>query len=531
MTADTSTLRSALIWAASGHGAFPGFDSIDADDFYEALQQHRLDGRLIGRLRDSPGLMPREWQAAVQDRHRQTLEHIEKQRELYSSIRSALRQADPAQELIPLKGFDLYALSGRPDHARYSVDIDILGRDPAAVTEAAREMVTSQIHDREHPHEYAVFACGPEGQIVEVHRQYNITGFRAGAQAAGFTPGAMPGQWELAERFSIFSLYYPDLAGWLTTGHVHGRTVPVLRPEAAMIVRCAHLYVGYLINLFPLPVATVRLDELAALADLAALRSFDARRFSALCTEFKAQFVVEFGRRLSVDVLGTDPLAAHATPSLTPAGHEAWFPRNLWWDGIAEGLPVNLGWSPGDLVARAADHPDVTEQLGRTVLRLGSARRARVTMLRADPDELGRYFYRRRTGADFDVILDITARFDGLDVAASLPAAPADERSAMAISSGDWRYELFCQPGEGYAEFDDYSVDPRYGRDGGGGCSREGVRDRLRITLPWRALGRSGPPGRGEEMPLLFRARRQKRHWGPITGTVIAPMALAGEGP
>src|ERR1035441_2255091 len=100
---DTDVLRSALIWAASGRGAFPDFGSIDQDQLYGALREHRLDGRMLDRLKGEEQAAPRQWLAALSERHMQTMMRVGSQIDLYAKIREQLRRADPSRELIALK--------------------------------------------------------------------------------------------------------------------------------------------------------------------------------------------------------------------------------------------------------------------------------------------------------------------------------------------------------------------------------------------------------------------------------------------
>jgi hypothetical protein len=525
---DTDVLRSALIWAASGRGAFPDFGSIDQDQLYGALREHRLDGRMLDRLKGEEQAAPRQWLAALSERHMQTMMRVGSQIDLYAKIREQLRRADPSRELIALKGFELYAHSGSDRHIRYSDDIDVMAADPASVVAAVQELGPVDVIKKEHSYEYAVLITRPAGQIVEVHTRYNVTGFRPDADARDYSPTVLSGRREMRDRFDISSVRYPDLTDYLTTRLVRDTALPTLSPEAAVIIRCAHLYVGYLSHPYPLPFATVRLDELATVVDLAGLPSFNARRFDALCRKFCAQLVVGFTRRLAMDIFGIDPFAGHLAPLLDSEGPRAWFPHNLWWDGIGEGVPINLGWSPAEVVARSADSADVTQTLGRAEVRANPSGHTRLTMLRGDEDELPRYFFRRRAGSRFDVILELDVLPGALEVSASLPATQTDEMAAIAVSSGDWKYELFFKLREQLSEFNDESARREYGAECESKCVAGGSRYSLRMTLPWRALGRDAPPGRGEEIPILFKARQQDRGWGEIRGVVVAPMALAG---
>lgn len=529
-TTATDMVRAALIWAASGRGTFPDFNLIDQDEFCNAVGRHRLDGRLLDRLRGAERSVPPRLLAGLNERQRDSADRVRKQMDLYSAARQELRVAHPSSDLIPLKGYELYAHSGHDRHIRRSNDIDVMGYDPDLVVQSFNRLGPTSVHQVQIPDEYAnlvVRSAGmpPTGMPVDVHKQFSITNFRPSAEAEAYRIDSASGPREITDRFSTTPLRYSDLIGYLITCDRDGRSLAVLRPEAAVIIRCAHIIKDYLINVSPLPCATVRLDELATVIDLAKLKSFDPGIFNALCSRADAQFVVEFIRKLTVDLMGTDPFSGQMMPWLH-SSQEMWFPQNLWWDGLNEGLPANLGWSPGELVIRSPDYDDLTNRLGPFPVKTDQYGHVKMTMLSNNSDDYRRYFFRKGSQRRADIILHLTVRPEALEISASTPAASSDDMSAISVSSGDWRYELFCNPCESRVDFTDYSLTASHGANCEPKCTHDGTRHHLQMTLPWQSLGRDTAPARGEHVPLLFKARRQARGWGKIHWVVVAPIAL-----
>jgi hypothetical protein len=408
-------------------------------------------------------------------------------------------------------------------------DIDIIGRDHELVLAAAKTVMggDAELLRKEHSHEYANLWTGlntPDEQFADIHFRYNITGFRSPLDADRDQPARQPGNWEVRDRFAIRPIIYPEMEEFAVRRRVGDSTVTVLSPELSAIIRCAHMYVDYLINASPLPIATVRLDELATIVDLMSLPDFDPTRFAAACHRFEADLVIAFARELAVSLLGRDPFRGLPV-SPAPGTAPRWFPHSLWWDGIDEGLPVNLGWSPADLVVRSPGYPDITELLGPTVLRSDPAGKAWATLLAAGDGGV-RCMYRLRPGSSLDVAMTFQVQASALDLKFSLPATPEDRMSAVGISSGDWRYEVFFKPGGNHIEFSDYSIPPRARDAATADCQVVDGRHLIRFVVPWPALGRQGPPAVGAPLPLLVKVRQQDRNWGPVRGIVVAPVTL-----
>jgi hypothetical protein len=300
----------------------------------------------------------------------------------------------------------------------------------------------------------------------------------------------------------------------------------VLRPEMAILIRCAHVYVGFAMNTQPLPRATVRLQELVQMRELLALPSFDPAHFRLLLTRFGAGLVVDFARHLFHRLLDEDPFDAVLGRSASRSA----FPLNLWWDGSAAGFPVVMDWDPHELILRSAGLPDLADLLGPAEVRLGADGRVRVSFLGADDTlEAGRYvMHRIGGGIGGGILLDCSASDHALRLRMSLPPVADNHMAAWGVQAGTFRYELFYRPGAGEHDFSDYSSTPAGPDDAPRvvACERDGGHTEMVLDLPWASLGRLGMPSAGEGLPLTIRARVQERPWGVVAGGVVAPLRL-----
>jgi hypothetical protein len=511
-------LRRTLLWAAGGTGA-PAFADVDESVLLEALRLHRLDSRMWHRILSSAVPASPTLRAEVRARHQRNMDRTAEQITRFATLREALRAMTGADQVLPLKGFGLYALTGREEHVRFSADLDVIGASAADVAKAALTVTNEGYHHHGEEHPY-VFA---HMRNFEVHARYVITGFPAGEDRAAYDPALHRQALLLPKAFTESTVTYDDLAGDVVTG-TQGARVPIA--EMALLIRCAHIYVGYAMDPRPLPVATVRLDELAPVNDLVNHPAFSPRRFTEICRRFRADLVVGFAGRLCREFFGTDPFASSGIHSAPPGGEHDWFPQNLWWDGTGAGFPVWLGWSPQDLIVRGPAVPDLVHHLGPMRVPVGADHTAQVTLLGAGATAGARYIaLNHRSELAFAEV-----RFEFLDrtlrTTVYLPRTPHDQMSAIGVASGDSRVELFFKPREGTAEFSDWSVNRLPAADVSSSAVVEGDRHVLVTELPWAMFGRDRMPERGDSVQLLVRARQQVRPWAEVTAGIIVPVTL-----
>jgi hypothetical protein len=321
--------------------------------------------------------------------------------------------------------------------------------------------------------------------------------------------------WRAPHTFDITPIGYEDLRPNTRLVDRDGCQVSVPTPEMAVLLRCAHLCLDFMMRPDPLPSATVNMDELATIADLARLPDFDAARYGSLCERFEAEMVTGLVRVIGTDVLGFDPLAP-AADELPPV--REWFPLNLWWDGISAGVPVHVDWRPGDFIVRSPGLSPIVDRLAPS---------------RIDVDPRGSSYVLREgscrhlsAGQPLDgVEVTFTVRPDGLRVTTRLPLRSDDRMSAIAVNVGDFQYELFFVAPDDVA-FGDYSHAPLPDGTVRAEAAVTGQNHTLAMDLPWAAVGLPDTFRYGDELKILYKARQQHRGWGPVIGTIAAPLVL-----
>ncbi len=513
-------LRAALAWAAGAPGAPPHLAAHHLPRLVALLDAHRLGARFLRRVR-AEGSAPfdEETLRAVEERLARTTAAVEQRIATARRLADRLRQAGADLPLVLVKGFTLYGLTGDPCHIRRSGDLDVVADEPRRLTELLRAEGFVPEGELDVLDEYCRLRHPRDG-LVEVHSHVRVPRYPEGGDPADVAPGAHPGDWWQPAYLRTHQLGQRRLAGMLTApGGVSG--LPLLRPEAALVAQSCHAFGDYVMAPLPLPEATVRLDEIAAVADLAGLPGFEPGVLAELVDGTGAHDALAFVRSMAVDLLGKDPLA-HAAGLPQRCGPRDRFPVDLWWDGV-DGYLADLGWDPGQLLVRDRSAiPAVLDRLGAPVLRL--AREGDTCEVRApgDGSRPSRSVHRAVPGHAFDVRCRLVRQASGLTATVSLPAATAGTFSALSLNFGDHRYECFYEPDTDRFRHDDYSVRaPGANGFGARRVARAG-RDVFEVELPWAALGE---PQHGV-LPLLLGVRHQRAGWGRMLGGAVLPLRL-----
>ncbi|MDX8050918.1 nucleotidyltransferase family protein [Lentzea sp. BCCO 10_0798] len=512
----TAELRRLLCWAAGRPGS-PGVAEVDAPSFLAALDAHRLDGRFLRRVaREDDHPFPPEVVAAVTDRHEQV------RRRVAGQVRTAVEATGFTGEderLVLLKGFSLYARTGDPLAMRRSGDVDVNASDLGGFVERALRSGFDRHGEPEVLDEYAVLVR-PDGTEIEVHSYYPVTYLPTGPSPAEYDPLAHQGAWEQRSPFRVHQLLHADLLAHCTRPTVVPvGTLAVLDPEMLVLVYASHFFCDYVLNFLPLPMATIRLDEVATIVDLTALPEFRPDVFRDLVERYDGHQVVALARTMARDLLGVDPFV-----DLWSADTPSFLPRDLWWDGV-DGFPVDLGWDAAETVVREVGMADLLDRLGAGTVRVpfGGAP-ARASALTGRPSDLSRFVHRVVPGARFDVDCEFTATEHSLEVRVSMPAAAEDVMTGLSLNFGDHRFEFFYKPAIGHFRSADYSNLPVAENGVVSQAETREKRDFLFASIPWKSIGE--PVGRSAPLTLLLGARQQKREWSRMTGGAILPLFL-----
>ncbi|WP_158710992.1 nucleotidyltransferase family protein [Streptomyces albus] len=512
-------LRAAMTWAAGAPGAPPALTPEHLPRVLELLDAHRLDARFLRRVdAEGPRTFGDDLVRRVRERQEHTAAGVARRIALARRVADRLRRDGAAQVLVPVKGFTLYGRTGDPAHLRRSGDLDIVSDEPQQLVDVLTRDGFVPEGELDILDEYCRLRS-PDGQLVEVHSHVRVPRLPDGVGPSDCDPRRHPGDWLQPWHLETYHLGQKRLAELMDTGD-NAAGLPLLRPEPALLAQVCHAFGDYVTAAFPLPAATVRLDEIAAGADYAALPDFRPGLLAELTAETGAHDAVAFFRSMAVALLGTDPLAGAGLPgSCEP---RAFFPVDAWWDGV-DGYVVDRGWDPGQLLVR--DRTAIPALLDRfdapapELLAPGDTHRVTAP----GGGAAGRSVHRAVPGHAFDVEARLTRTSDGgLTVVVSLPAAGPGEFSALSLNFGDYRYECFHEPDGDRFRHDDYSLtDP-----GGNGFTtrftRGDGRDVFEAHLPRTALG---APEDGV-VPLLLGARHQRAGWGRMLGGAVLPLRL-----
>jgi hypothetical protein len=515
-------LRTVLLWAA-GAAVEPDFAGLSVETVLRAVHAHRLDGRLLAR---ADGVPP-EVLRAVQARYADIEAKVEGRIAVLQELGRAVRDRDPDDRVVMLKGFTRFALTGARHSLRFSSDMDLICRDLDAFVDIAEGMGFDRVGPKDHLAEYACLIL-PGRAYVELHSHYPITTLDV-ADAAELAPGAHPGAWEQLHRYAIHRIDRAELV----EHSVESPVVPgihVLRPELAVLVHAAHLFIDTMRYPHPLGEGTARLDEIATVVDLARLPGFDRDLLSRFARRHGAELALDTTRRLAADLLGVDPFG-DAAPRLP--GNP---PRNLWWDGLPGGFPVDLGWDPGQFVVCDTTMADLVAALQGDVVQLGAPGTTVPVTLPCDGSSPApRHIYRREPGDKFQVRYEFRADETGLTVDVVVPAVEAGRMTGVAFYLDRHRYEFFWDAGRDtpvrFADYTPHDAMPEISATGeppprdpapiAYDVRRDAVEEVLHACFPWSALGGE------EDVSLLLSTRQQRLPWGPMTGGCVLPIRLA----
>ncbi len=512
-------LRAAMTWAAGAPGAAPALTSEQLPLVLRLLDDHRLDARFLRRVdAEGPQTFGHDLVRAVRERRERIAAGVARRIALARRVAEWMRRDGFGLPLVVVKGFTLYGRTGDRAHLRRSGDLDVVSDEPQRLVDTLVGEGFVPEGELDILDEYCRLR-GPDGDLVEVHSHMRVPRLPDGVRPADCDPRPHPGDWLQPWRLETYRLGQKRLAELLDAGdNVTG--LPLLRPEPALIAQACHAFGDYVTAAFPLPAATVRLDEIAAGADYAALPDFRPDLLAELTAETGAHDAVAFFRSMAVDLLGADPLADAGLPRACDPGD--FFPIDVWWDGV-DGYTADTGWRPEQLLVR--DHTAIPAVLDRfdapTLSLLAPGDTRRVTA--PGGEAAGRSVHRSVPGHAFDVDGRVIRESDGgLTVVVSVPAADPGTFSAVSLNFGDHRYECFYEPDGDRFRHDDYSLTNPGGNGFTSRLTRRDGRDVFEARLPLAAVG---DPGDGV-LPLLLGARHQRAGWGRMLGGAVLPLRL-----
>jgi hypothetical protein len=330
---------------------------VDEERLLRDIGEHGIASRAACRLAtDRPGWATPALVAAVADMASDARRRVRAQIALVAELAAGSRDR---RDLVPIKGFGAYLLTGDDCAARPSVDVDLLAADPDAAMTVLRRAGFAA--DAKAPSAHELWNAVRDGWKVELHRHLPCWSYRSGWSAGDFDPRRHPGTWRQRGAIVRRGIAHADVAGETVPVATGGGRVFVPGAEMALVITCAHAFRDFLslATLYNRGRPRVRLAAAAEMLSLARHPGFRPAAYLALAERLGAHDAVEWARELLERSTGSAPWPA-ATPSRRGApDHVARYPRHLWNDFLAE-----IDQPLTDVYAAGLPLATVVEQVG-----------------------------------------------------------------------------------------------------------------------------------------------------------------------
>ncbi len=360
-----------LKWAAGAITPLPRLDNVDQDLILECVREHRLEGRLLRRLKSETQpwagqALLNELEARQSTSERRVKLQIESMKEIHCDYSLS------GQTVIAIKGYTAYFLLGELAALRASWDVDILCSNTSGMRETLTrlgyEWRPNESVDEHHgsPRAY--------GRDLDVDTYDFIPVWRYPKEATveNLDPRLNPGVWDQVTHPLHSEISVADLLEYSVIGRgPEAGSLIVPDPAMAILIVCTHLFADFL-RRFPRRLATLPLVHLAEICELSKHPSFDQQRFASLVRRFNALESVEFASRLLTSAMGYNPLS----PFLPSGGL-----RREWYTYYRFAFWLPATWSDDDLLMpREASEPlrNLLNRLGanEVVATVGHGRQA-----------------------------------------------------------------------------------------------------------------------------------------------------------
>ncbi|WP_457513958.1 nucleotidyltransferase family protein [Streptomyces sp. TE33382] len=506
----------------------PTQGEVTSEELVEALVAHRLTGRFLARWADSAqpegyfevvGSLA-EIDARIAARAQAHTAHVLRLQSL----------GDQDRPTLLIKGFTPhYNTRGRAPH-HGSSDIDLLPRDPVEFMSLARSLGYQDFERYVGFHEVGYLVLGDaedrESQVMlDIHRGFPVFAFPHSQDGGHRVEGRIDIDPMGSDPSAIRSLIsYEDLAEqWHWVDVPHGR-IAMLRPEAATLVTCAHIYKNCTNRAWRYPMANLPLGELADALDMAREDEFDAQRFRDLVERFHATDAVAFVAHAAEHLIGNVPAGLKRY-----SGYPLWNSRVLWADFDH---PLAVSWPTPledfeNLVVRNQEPSEYVRNLGATnVHAMASGESSPCYALGSEG--IGVITHRRNLHA-IHATLQITWDDDIL-VFRITPQSSPDGETRVFFNFGVPVYEVVV-PSEGKPVV----LDSTQGRraEGGPQCeivSAEEKGTRMLVAqFPLRLLGGAVTAGLPRECHALVGVR-QAVPGSERNATVVSPLRIISTG-
>lgn len=306
----------------------PSYLEFDEDILIRLISIHNLSGRFIKKIQDHKvPLFSQNFIKSLREMHLQTKKQVINN---IDSVRQIIKQLPFSTELVIIKGFSTYVLTGCESTMR-SGDIDLLSNNPKLLVEILNKMGFEQTRDS-FLHELGEYT---KGEIeLDIHNYFPVYSYTAPLLNTNLLPHKNSGTWNQSHKMKHVNISINDILEFSHIDEIANTlNIRVADPNVLALIICAHSFMNYT-NMWSIShreKAYVRLSEIADLFDLVRHPKFDNKKFLSLVKRFEAIDSVEWVANITSSLLGQNPLPIHSSVSLNEELPIERFPRCLWW--------------------------------------------------------------------------------------------------------------------------------------------------------------------------------------------------------
>ena len=319
-----------LKWAAGATNPLPQIFDIDEEFLLEATHNHRLEGRLLRRLKqESQPWAGQRILDELEERQLTNQSRAKRQLEVIKEIHREYSLSGPI--MIVIKGYAPYFLLQDPTSLRFSWDVDLLSDDSNRMQEALSRLgyQWSATSILEAHHSPRAFRHDLDFSI-DSYNYIPVWSYPVDNTSEELDPKANPGVWNQTGEPLHSEIHVGDLIEYSLTGQ-RAEAAPLTIPDTTMtvLIACAHLFTDFLQGL-PGQFGRLSLGRLVEVNELCKRPDFDYKRFIMLVRKFNAFDSVQFTAELLLNCFGYDSLN---TKKFTINTRKTWsrFYRSSFW--------------------------------------------------------------------------------------------------------------------------------------------------------------------------------------------------------
>ena len=351
-----------LKWAAGAIRPLPRIDDIDEDLILESALHHRLEGRLLRRLR----LEAQPWagQTLMDELEtRQSANESRAKRQIELIIDIHRDYSLSGQTMISLKGYSPYFLLRDPATLRFSWDMDILIDDASGMQETLSRhgfkwASTGGVEAHHSPRAFR----GDLDFSIDTYNYIPVWSYPKETTSADFDPKLNPGIWNQTAQPVHSEIHVADfIEHSLSDLGPEAEPLIVPDPTMAVLIVCAHLFTDFFHGM-PGRFGRLPLARFAEICELCKHPEFDRKSFATLVRRSNAFDSVLFSGDLLTSYMGYDPLPSELLSGQPRREWRRYYRTNFW-------LPAP--WSYDDLLMpREAAEPlrNLLNELGANIV-------------------------------------------------------------------------------------------------------------------------------------------------------------------